>query len=688
VDGTVPKPAVQPVEQDENRTPGAPANGETVRTSAVRRVAPVAAVRRIGPPENAPDPQADPEAKPRHPTVEAVLADLGAYFEGEGAEPFGAPDEAFLTESFFDFAYLERYEEVDRRWVSEPFAYVSVLYDPEVNEFRYHVTEPQLDRFERYVRSDLVTLLRNELIYLDFEPGNREQVFLDQARELVNEHAATVDPGTLHKVLYYLRRDFLGYGPVDPIMGDPGIEDISCDGTEVPVYVYHREFRDLASNVSFSERRLNSFVVQLAQRAGRSISISSPLIDASLPDGSRIQLTMGGDVSTRGGNFTIRKFADVPYTPVDLIEWNTFSAAELAYFWLAIENNKSLIFAGGTGSGKTTSMNAISFFIPRHSKVVTIEDTREIDLPHQNWIPSVTRSSASGEGRGEVTMYNLLQAALRQRPEYIVVGEIRTEQNVAFTFFQAMGTGHTAYTTVHADSVETALSRLQNPPLSVPTQMLQDLDIVSIQRQTFLGDRRVRRTGTVAELSGDQHDPGRVDWDVIFEWDPTEDEHRQVGDSGVLGEIAHDRGWSVEELRTEFAGRVRVLEYLVDEGYRGYAEVARAIQAYARSPEGVLDAIEAGTFDPSEVGLAVAMPPRASIHDALASETELDEPPIGAGTPPALDEATYRDVLAAAEADADARAVDPAADEGSPAGADPTDTGPRADGDGGAAEER
>ena len=618
---------------------------DTAARPAIRRVGPADAI------ESEPEPTADPV----HPTVDAVLADVREQFAGEGAEPFGAPDDGFIADSFFDFSYLQESEEVARRWVNGPFAYVSICHDPERNEYSYRVVEPTLDRFEQYVRADLTTLLRNELIYMDFEPGNREAAFMAQARDLVNEHAATVDPGTLHKVVYYLRRDFLGFGPIDSVMQDPSIGDISCDGSDVPVYVYHREYRDLPSNVAFGERKLNSFVVQLAQRSGRSVSVADPLVDASLPDGSRVQLTLGGDVSTRGANFTIRKFADVPYTPVDLIEWETFSVEEMAYFWLAIENNKSLVFGGGTGSGKTSSMNAVSFFIPQHSKVVSIEDTREVDLPHENWIQSVTRSSASGEGRGEVTMYNLLQAALRQRPEYILVGEIRTEQNVALTFFQGMGTGHTACTTVHADNVETAVSRLQNPPLSVPTQMLQDLDIISIQRQTFRGDRRVRRNAAVAELKPDDAGADTVDWDVVFEWDAETDSHERVGDSGVLDEIAQERGWDAAELEAEFETRRRLLQYLVDEGIRGYADVATAIQAYTRNPGTVMGAVDDGSFDPTDLDSRMSAGDRGPVHDAVA---DVGDAPRGSGTPSALDAATYESVIVAAAETAEADPAD------------------------------
>jgi flagellar protein FlaI len=248
-------------------------------------------------------------------------------------------------------------------------------------------------------------------------------------------------------------------------------------------------------------------------------------------------------------------------------------------------------------------------------------------------------------------MYNLLQAALRQRPEYILVGEIRTEQNVALTFFQAMGTGHTAYTTVHADNVETAVSRLQNPPLSVPTQMLIDLDIISIQRQTFLGDRRVRRNAAVAELKADDVAADSVDWDSIFEWDAESDTHERVGESGVLDEIARERGWSKEQLSAEFETRRRLLQYLVDEGIRGYTDVATAIQAYTRNPGKVLAAVDDGSFDPADFDSRVSGSDGAAAHDAIASA---GEGPRGAGTPPGLDAATYESVLAAAAGTAEA----------------------------------
>jgi flagellar protein FlaI len=357
------------------------------------------------------------------------------------------------------------------------------------------------------------------------------------------------------------------------------------------VFVYHKAHRDLDSNVTFEKEELTSFVTRLAQRSGKHISVSNPLVDASLPNGSRVQLSFGGDISTRGPNFTIRQFTAVPDTPIDLINWGTFSVEEMAYLWLAIENNRSLVFAGGTGSGKTTSLNAVSFFVPKKAKIVTIEDTPEISLPHENWIQSLTRDSVAASGEGEVTMYEQLQTALRQRPEYILVGEIRTESEVALTFFQAMATGHSAYTTIHSESVMGVINRLENEPLSVPTQMLKELDVVSIQRQVMVDGERVRRNDQITELmSGGEEDEIRVS--NVFEWDADRDTFNEKFDSEVFKDIAADRGWSTAEIRQEYNDRLAVLEYLVENDVTWYEDVARVIHRFMTDREAVMDGIE------------------------------------------------------------------------------------------------
>ncbi|MFW5900285.1 MAG: type II/IV secretion system ATPase subunit [Halodesulfurarchaeum sp.] len=537
-----------------------------------------------------------------HPTVTEVVADVREYFERAEDLPFEqTPDPELLATRFFDFGYLEEYEEIERKWVNEPFAYVSVVYDREEKEHRYHVAEPRLDEFEEFVLDELRKILRNSLMYQDIEEGDREQIFMDRSAALISKHTAAMPPRSIYKALYYLKRDFIGYDKIDAMLRDDAIEDISCDGIDVPVFVYHKEYRDLDTNVVFGDEELTSFVPRLAQRSGKHISVSNPLVDASLPDGSRIQLSFGGDISMRGPNFTIRQFTPVPDSPIDLIKWETFTVEQMAYFWLAIENNASLIFAGGTGSGKTTSLNAVSFFIPKKAKIVTIEDTAEISLPHENWIQSLTRDAMGGSDRGEVTMYQQLQSSLRQRPEYILVGEIRTESPVALTFFQAMATGHSAYTTIHAESVMGIINRLENEPLSVPTQLIKELDIISIQRQVMLGGARVRRNDRIVELVSTGSEAGDIHINSVFEWDPTSDSYNVNFDSNVFEEIAADRGWSERELQEAYEERRQVLQYLVDEDIQWWEDVARVIHGYMNDPDRVMRQIEEDRLDPTAI---------------------------------------------------------------------------------------
>jgi flagellar protein FlaI len=542
------------------------------------------------------------DALVEHPSRRSVLADAKQSIAESGMAEFaGIPTERAIETRLFDFSYLHDHEEVDRYWVNEPYAYVSILDDEATDDRTYRITEPILDEYEEFVLDELTKVLRNNLMYNDVGDGDdKARTFSRRAGELVAEHTAAIEPLSVHKILYYLERDFLEYERIDPILRDGNVEDISCDGVGVPVFVYHKDHRDLDTNVSFGGQELSSFVTRMAQRSGKHLSVANPLVDGSLPDGSRVQLTFGGDISTRGPNFTIRQFSSVPDTPIDLINWETFSLDEMAYLWLCIENNRSLLFAGGTGAGKTTSLNAVSFFIPKKSKVVSIEDTREISLPHQNWIQSVTRESATSGGRGEVTMYQQLQAALRQRPEYILVGEIRTESRVALTFFQAMATGHAAYSTFHSESVRGVINRIENEPLNVPTQMLKELDVISIQRQVMLGDERVRRNDNITELlaRGEGDD---ISVNDVFEWDPKTDTYNETFESEVLKDIADDRGWNTRRLNREFERRKEVLRYLLENDITWHEDVARTVHTFMADQDRVLEAIRSDELNPTEL---------------------------------------------------------------------------------------
>lgn len=310
------------------------------------------------------------------------------------------------------------------------------------------------------------------------------------------------------------------------------------------------------------------------------------MVDAAMPDGSRIQMTLGEAVTAHGSTFTIRKFKDVPITPVDLVNWNTFSSEAMAYLWLCIENNKSLIFAGGTASGKTSSLNAVALFMPEKAKIITLEDTRELQLPHQNWIPGVTRDAFTADNRGAIDMYELLRGALRQRPEFLLVGEVRGKE--ALTLFQAMSTGHTTFSTMHADSVASAIHRLENPPISVPRTMIEALDIMSIQSQIYVKGQRARRSIKIVEITDIDPTTRNLRTNDIFAWNPAKDVIERVGESKALKDIMTRRGWTIQELKNELAYRQKIFEYLLRNEVTDFDVIATIIHAYQSTPEKVL----------------------------------------------------------------------------------------------------
>ena len=334
--------------------------------------------------------------------------------EVEGIEPYNPEKHGPLV----SFDGREGYEEIDRYWVNEPYAFVVILHNLERDDLLYQVVEPHLGGFEEDFLEEIRSRLRDALLVEDIESEDeKEAVLVKKVKSIVRDYAIDIDVVTLEKILYYLIRDFVRFGKLDPLMHDSTIEDISCNGHDIPIYLYHKQYLNIPTSIIFEEDELDSFIIRLAQRSGKHISIAEPMVDAAMPDGSRIQMTLGTAVTSHGSTFTIRKFKDVPITPIDLINWNTFSFESMAYLWLTIENNKSLIFAGGTASGKTSSLNAVSLFIPEKAKIVTLEDTRELQLPHPNWIPGVTRDAFTADERGAIDMYDLLKAALRQRPE-------------------------------------------------------------------------------------------------------------------------------------------------------------------------------------------------------------------------------------------------------------------------------
>ena len=430
------------------------------------------------------------------------------------------------------------------------------------------------------------------------------------------EETQSLSEYQVEKLLYYLQRDYIGYEKIDPIKHDINIEDISCDGYNSPVFVYHTEHEQIISNILHGEEELDDFVVKLAQRSGKGISKRQPQVDATLPDGSRAQLTLGREVSDHGTNYTIRQFKEVPFTPIDLINWGTFSLDQMALLWLAIENEKSLIFAGGTASGKTTSLNAVSLFIPSNTKIVSIEDTREVELPQRNWVASVTRPSFTEDEQGDIDEFDLLEAALRQRPDYIVMGEIRGEEGR--TLFQVMSTGHTTYTTFHADSVGEVIKRFTTDPINVSKTMFTALDLVSIQTATRVNGQKVRRSKVITEINHYDSEDDDINVQDVYQWNAESDEFNRIGNPNILQEIKFDRGWQQHQLEREMLERKVVLAYLIKNGLNTYTQVAATIQAYINDPETILSLIVEDSLEESLSDLR----DMETVHIDIDEETE------------------------------------------------------------------
>lgn len=487
--------------------------------------------------------------------------------------------------------------EVERYWLIEPFSHASIVFDTRQKVYTYNICEPALSEFEAELLERLYNDLRDLLIRSDLskDGSDRSAILRSRCNGLLGIYGIRLGKGSRDRIQYYLERNYLGYGKIDPLMHDPLIEDISCNGVGVPLFLFHQKYQNIRTNVTFGEEDLNSMVVKLAQRGGKHISVAMPIVSATLPNGSRIEATLGREITTRGSSFSIRRFRADPFTPVDLLNYHTMSQEILAYLWLSIENNGNILFAGGTASGKTSSLNAVSLFIPQNSKVITIEDTRELTLHHSNWIAGLTRESQLQGNSVEIEMYDLLRAALRQRPEYIIVGEVRGKE--ALTLFQAMNTGHTTYSTMHAGSIQAVVNRLLNEPINIPNMMLTSLNIVCIQELVFISGTKLRRNRSVVEITGVDPRTNNLRINELYRWNSVSDTYEIMGDSVMLAGIMARRGWDRRRLDEEIAKRCKVLDYLRRKSIRDYRRVTIAINAYYLMPDQVMDMIEADTFD-------------------------------------------------------------------------------------------
>jgi archaeal flagellar protein FlaI len=478
--------------------------------------------------------------------------------------------------------------------INPPYSYARITYNDRTKEYLYEVIEPQLTKHERdlvdHLKSTLGRIMGSETATLD--PNDKRTYLRGEVESYLKTRDISLSPLSVERLVYYIQRDYVGYGPVDAMILDPAVEDISCDGVEVPLFVFHGKYESVRANVSFTdEDQLNSFIVSLGQRCGKAVSVSNPILDGTTPEGHRVQATYSREITTRGASFTIRRFKEKPFTPVELVRNGSASAEMIAYFWLAAEQGESLIICGGPAAGKTSTLNAIALFIPPTSKIVSIEDTREVNLPHENWIPGATRSGtgdrgADGKAAGEVDMFDLVRAALRQRPNYIIVGEVRGKET--YTMFQAMATGHTTYSTMHADSVKSMVNRLENPPINTPRILLSALNNVIIQIQARTDKGVVRRLKQVLEIVGFEPETNELITNTVYEWDPGTDHFVFKGHSFLFDKIMELKNFSHDEMDAEFTRRVSVIKYLVDNNIADHRQLWRLVSAYYKDPQEVM----------------------------------------------------------------------------------------------------
>lgn len=394
-----------------------------------------------------------------------------------------------------------------------------------------------------------------------------------------------ITPIEATRIGYFLERNIVDSGPIEPVIRDPYIEDISSVGT-FNLFVIHKIFDAVETNIKFrDDKELDDYLRGMGERIGRPVSESRPIVDATLPDGSRINIIYSDDVSQRGASFTIRKFSDTPTSITQICKWGTMSTGVAAYLWLCLENGMSVFVCGETASGKTTSLNGMLSFIKAKDKIFTAEDTPEVRPPQPLWQQLVTRSSGPEEGR--VEMFDLLKAALRSRPNYIIVGEIRGAEGAVA--FQAMQTGHPCMATFHASSVGKMIQRFTSDPINVPVTFMDNLNVCMIQMAVYNKGRMLRRVLAIEEIEGFNEQAGGVLTRRVFNWDPVGDVHQFRGrnNSYILEQkIAEKAGYADKrKIYEELDIRKAVLDKMIELGIYDYYEVNRIIARY--NEEGV-----------------------------------------------------------------------------------------------------
>lgn len=464
---------------------------------------------------------------------------------------------------------------------------------------------PQYNVFKQKYSSEeklLLSELRENLVDLAISSDESLQVNEDKllndiknflfAKLANNSQNNTISNEYLDNLARKLFQDLVGYGEIDPLIRDDNFEEIMVIGIDKPVFVYHREYGMMKTNILFKDAgEVMNLIDSIARQINRRIDQESPILDGRLPDGSRVNATIP-PISADGPSMTIRKFKRDPLTIIDLINSKTISVELAAFFWLCFDGlgvkSANAIISGGTSSGKTTTLNALSSFINPKERIITIEDTLELQIPHEHVIRMETRPP-NVENRGELTMNDLVKNSLRQRPDRIIVGEVRGSE--AITLFTALNTGHSGFGTLHSNDARETITRLTNAPMSVPNIMISAIDFIIMQNRIYRSDGvSFRRISEVAEVSGIEE--GVIQLNKIFEWDPQSDTIKNVGiTSKTLTEIANVSGNSLNSLYDEIKNREIVLQHMVDQNIRSIRDVSTVLEMYYLDSQKVLNRI-------------------------------------------------------------------------------------------------
>src|SRR3990170_3961380 len=481
----------------------------------------------------------------------------------------------------------EGYSEIETYPLKPPFSYASIVQNESTSELLYIVDELTLEKEEKEAYDRMKNVLEYELKAPEGEETLNES-FHRQLPIILEKHpkiSLGISPIGIRKIEYYLERNTIGYSKIDPVMNDPNVEDIRCGGIGKPIFLWHRVYENIKTNVFFSdEEELNDFVMKIVHKAGKHVSIAFPIVDVTLPGKHRLAVSYGRETTPFGTSFTIRKFREDPFTIVDLIDNETINESIAAYLWLLIENKMSITIVGATGAGKTTSLNAIACLIRPNYKIITVEEVAEINLPHENWTSTIARSGFGAEKEGEITLYDLIKSAVRHRPDLVIVGEVRGEE--AYVLFQALATGHGGLCTMHADDVDTAVKRLTQPPMNIPSSIISMMNSVIVVRRVrtpiFLESGRRLSSRKFVQVSEVKDANQIVD---VFSWNATSDIFQERLEESILFKrLARKMDIPFERLLSEFEYRKKVLQNMVEHNVRDHRSVNKVLSKYYHDP--------------------------------------------------------------------------------------------------------